>query len=284
MGRDASWWLKVKRAQKHLVDAKIQARLYADSQPYVFERLPTRQGDRQIRHRLRITAEPDPMLALIYGDFVHNLRSALDHVFVACVPKKLRSVSTSFPMTYDDLFARGADGEFVSKDADARENYERALRGLRPEARAVVEFCQAHRYGADASLWILGALTRGDNADKHRQLIATGGGLRRINGHLRHADTVLAELPIHYVGGIEIAFAHAEAVLIWEFPDWWVTPPAIPTSEVDVEYSGTASILIHVPWVGGNQPPAEHTLEHSLVSAIKSVRSILKILEKYVAE
>ena len=133
-----SWWLKFRRAQKHMVDVRTEARRYAESRPYEFTRIRQPDSQLSIRFRLRITEQPDPVLALILGDFVHNLRSALDHVIVASVPKRHRSNATRFPIAYVDLFAKNADGEFVVNDAEARANFERSIKGRDPSARTLV--------------------------------------------------------------------------------------------------------------------------------------------------
>ena len=38
------------------------------------------------RFVLQITEPPDPQIAIVFGDFLFNVRSALDHVAVACAP------------------------------------------------------------------------------------------------------------------------------------------------------------------------------------------------------
>ena len=114
-----SWWLKVKRAQKHMVDIENAARSYASLHPYqsVRVRYPDRQ--RKVEFSVRITQQPDPMIAVMLGDFIHNLRSALDHIVVAGVPNKRRK-SAGFPIHLDPIWDKAPDGQFVIKDDAAR--------------------------------------------------------------------------------------------------------------------------------------------------------------------
>lgn len=118
------WWLKVKRAQMHMVDINREALRYASRHPYEFN---------QIGHpathcySMRFTEQPNPIIAAMLGDFVHNLRSALDYIIVACVPRG-RQKSASFPILFEDIFATG-------NDAKRREGFETAIRGLDQEAR-----------------------------------------------------------------------------------------------------------------------------------------------------
>ena len=132
-----SWWLKVKRAQKHMVDIEDEARRYADLNPHEFTRirLPDSQG--QVHYSVRITEQPGPTVVIMLGDFVHNLRSALDHIIVASVPRQ-RHGKASFPIRYEDIWATDERGQFVVKDPAARKNFDSPIRGLRPGARAFV--------------------------------------------------------------------------------------------------------------------------------------------------
>src|SRR4030042_881086 len=100
------WWLKVKRAEKHMVDINQEAIRYASRNPYDITRIRLPDSQKQIRYRFHITEQPDPMIAVMLGDFVHNLRSALDYIIVACVPKQCRK-HASFPIQSQDIFAKG---------------------------------------------------------------------------------------------------------------------------------------------------------------------------------
>ena len=115
-----SWWLKVKRAQHHMVEIKRYARLYADSHPY--EVVPVRRQPKGHPDTwffsTQITQQPDPMIAVILGDFVHNLRSALDHIIVASVPRKKRK-SAGMPIIVSDIWKKDASGKYVISDDEA---------------------------------------------------------------------------------------------------------------------------------------------------------------------
>ncbi len=133
----ASWWLKVKRAEQHMVEIEREARDYANRHPYEFVRIRYPERERKVGYRVHITEQPDSMIAVMIGDFVHNLRSALDHIVVASVPSE-RQKSASFPILYEDIWAKGTDGEYVVKDKKRRENFETSVTGLDANARALV--------------------------------------------------------------------------------------------------------------------------------------------------
>jgi len=180
------WWLKIQRAEKHMVDINQEAMRYAESHPYACERIRLLDSEDTIWGRFRITKQPDPMIAIMLGDFIHNLRSALDWVFVACSPRKHR-YKASFPILFKDVFAKNADGNFMFSDTE-RKNVETGLQGLHPEARALVIKLQPYHLGANTHRAILGLISRLENADKHRQLIAIGCGGQDFRGSLTIPD------------------------------------------------------------------------------------------------
>ena len=176
-----SWWLKVKRAQKHMVDINREALRYASRHPYEFTRVRLPDSQRDVNYRMQIVEQPDPMIAVMLGDFIHNLRCALDYIIVASVPRR-RQKSASFPILFEDIFATDGDGNFVVNDTERRENIETTIKGLHPKARALVIGLQPYHRGPDTYRNILGIISRLENADKHRQLITVGGGVQNLIG------------------------------------------------------------------------------------------------------
>ncbi len=131
-----SWWLKVKRAQKHMVDIRRGAGNYARLHPYEFTRVRQPDRKRDVRYSVQITQQPDPMLAVMLGDFIHNLRSALDHIIVAASLPKYRK-NAAFPIAFEDLWELDANGQFVAKHAEARQKFQTAVNGLDPRATSL---------------------------------------------------------------------------------------------------------------------------------------------------
>lgn len=120
------------------------------------------------------------MIAAILGDFGHNLRSALDYIVVASVPRQ-RQGSAGFPILAEDIWARDKDGNFMVNAAERRKNFKTTIKGLQPKARALVEGLSPLRHGSDADHTILGIISRLENADKHRRLITVGGGIQNLS-------------------------------------------------------------------------------------------------------
>ena len=171
-----SWWLKFKRAQRHMVEIRNAVRLYAERQPYTVSRVREPTGKSNIwRYRLDFDP-PDPMLVLMLGDFVHNLRSALDHVAVACAPKKYQWTA-GFPLTTKDAFALDSGGNFKDADKRARESYLRAIQGLSFRVKVMIAQAQPHRRDTGDVLGILGRIENFvfEGHDEARQRLVTGG-------------------------------------------------------------------------------------------------------------
>ncbi len=277
------WWLKVQRAEKHMVDVQEEARRYAESKPYSFTRIRLSDPHQEIRSRFRITEQPDPMIAVMLGDFIHNLRSALDWVVVACSPKRLR-YKASFPISFKDIFAKDRDGNFVVNDAKGRDRFERAIKGLPTEARAFIISLQPYQFGSFSDQISLGNISRLENADKHREIITLGSGAQNC-----FLDFSFPGIPksvrFNKPLGVGLQYVKDNTVIPYRFPpDGFNLPDgsSIKPSEVDVHFTGTAKILVKVTRTEGNQPPLEMLLDSLMDTALFEVSGILNGLEQFV--
>lgn len=165
-----TWWLKLDRAQEHLDELQDEIGRYARLEPYHAEEGRQPKGKRHLAtYVLRFSKPPMPRISLLAGDCAHNMRSALDHLAVAMSDKDERS-SAKFPIEEKPIWQRGADGEFVVKDDDARDRFARAIRGMTPEAKALVKRMQPYNFERNIAnaLRVVRAI---DNADKHRDII-----------------------------------------------------------------------------------------------------------------
>lgn len=276
-----SWWLKVKRAQKHMIDINREAWGYANLHPYDFTRVRLPDSKKTVQYRTRITEHPDPMIAVMLGDFIHNLRSALDYIVVASVPRR-RQKSAGFPISLEDIFATDDDGNFVVNDPERRENFETAINGLPQEARALVISTQPYHLGAESYRHILGIISRLENADKHRQLITVGGGVQDIAATFYLRGTTATDLFTDF--GFKDEFAKDDTIVGFDMvadfpmPDGTIVQP----SEVNMEFTGTAKIFIKITRVGGNEPPSDFPLRLTMLDAMNQVRWILRLMKPYV--
>ena len=255
-----------------MIDINEMARRYSNSNPYEFVRIREPDHKEQVRYRLRITEQPDPVLALMVGDFVHNLRSALDHVIFACVPRAKRSNATGFPIAYKDIFAEDANGEFVVKDDDARASFERQINGVDARTRALIIDAQPYHFGAEAHRQTLGIISRLDNADKHRALTAIGTGVKDLA-----ADVTAGDNTIRLARSLEPhAFVEDRTIV------GWTLAGHIAPSKVNMKYSATTVVHIKVSGVRGNERPGDFPLRITMLMVIRDVRRWLRVFERFV--
>ena len=264
-----SWWLKFKRAQQHLVDLRRMARLYAASNPYkvVRVRKPKRQ-DKTWQYRL-VMDTPDPMFAMVIGDFVHNLRTALDHVVVACVPPRYRK-SASWPILHEDILAKKPDGTFVHPDNERRRDLLRAIEGLSDDAFTFVIALQPHRRSAPESD-ALGLLSRLENADKHRKLLAVGAGLENpVVEWIMYGETFSIDR------APPGAFLKDNTILSHAAPTGY-----LDYTEVKMDAEGTAAVHIQIARLDRPENVFTIALRPTLMAMLSHTRVILRGMERF---
>jgi hypothetical protein len=121
-----------------------------------------------------MTEEPDPMIPVIIGECLYDLRSALDHLAVAMAPRR-RKANAAFPVETTDPWEKDAAGIFVYPD-ERRQSFTSKIKGI--PADAVEMIMKAQPYQREGSeLETLSPISRLENADKHRTLIAIGHGV-----------------------------------------------------------------------------------------------------------
>lgn len=274
-----SWRLKLDRAEQHLADLKREIDGYTNEHAYEAVRnVGGAKCHEHIdcwRYRLRITKKPDPWLAILAGDVVHNLRSGLDHIAVALVPSTRRS-KASFPIRTLDPWAR-EDRRYVFRNPERRRSFNTAVKGMPAAAVAVIKELQPYRRPLEAGVHILAQLSRLENADKHRQLIPVAAGLTGVTSTVSARGQFLDQpfrTPRHFIpDGAQIAHF-----------GWLPTPPLQP-SEVDVKVRGTPLVSIKVVErdLTQEQLPGWAPLDELLRHVIDGIRDeVFPPLEPYV--
>jgi hypothetical protein len=77
--RLSSAWSKLARSDEHLQALHKKTRAFFDSNPYAFGLERDLEHSRYVFSTLLVTPPP-PKLGPIFGDYIHNLRCALDHL------------------------------------------------------------------------------------------------------------------------------------------------------------------------------------------------------------
>jgi hypothetical protein len=154
--------LKLRRAQRHATELREAILAYRSSNAFHAEQTP-RVAEGTVELTLRVNSPP-PLdeWSLIFGDSVHNLRAALDH---------LAWQLDSRP---------GRDTNFPILSAPPSQWPPSAVRRMPPDARDIIDAVQPHwedLSNRSVGLHPLVALHSFDISDKHRVLIGTEGAV-----------------------------------------------------------------------------------------------------------
>lgn len=181
----ASVDLKLSRAREHMETFKAELTTYVGSDPMYL--LPQPHDDPLRKpFNIGLREPPPPRLSVLYGDFVHNLRSTLDHLVMALAIDNGADPFDStiqFPICdQPDRFFGVLDkktGKWPRKPIRGTGRYQ--IRALRSAPQAFIEGLQPYRRPSDA--WILEEIQNLDNIDKHRNIIDTNIEASALFGH-----------------------------------------------------------------------------------------------------
>ena len=156
--------LKIERAKEHIRNLETEVRAFLTTKPY---RVGTKHKPEtgQLVYYL-VDVKPVPLrIAVMAGDALQNLRSALDHLAWQLVLANGRNPMsrTAFPI-YDDL------AKYKSESL-------RQVQGMSNAAIKAIDAVKPYKGGND-TLWRLHRL---NNVDKHRFVITAGLAFRSIN-------------------------------------------------------------------------------------------------------
>ena len=151
---------KVERAKSHFKDLEIVKDAFIKTEPYTIGCEPDPKPGHEGLHRFFLTSlgEIDPNIALIAGDIVHNLRSALDHLACQLVLVNGQPIAdeTGFP---------------IFKGTEINEaTFARKVKGMTVAAKDRIRATEPYKNGKGGDLWVLHKL---DIADKHHTLLTT---------------------------------------------------------------------------------------------------------------
>lgn len=155
--------LKIQRADKHLCDFRASIVEFRRDYPYRF-RVERDPNTREPVYRAILNDIP-PLVPLIAGDVLQNLRSALDYLACALVVRNSGKVTkdTAFPI-FDDA-------------AKYQAGCARKVEGMHQFAKDEISKIEPYQ-GGDNTLWRLHRL---NNIDKHRLLFTAEGAVKMMN-------------------------------------------------------------------------------------------------------
>jgi hypothetical protein len=170
--------LRLDRAGEHFVELNRLITAYDLSKPYTVSD-GIEGKDQEYVYRLKFTSEPDPRIAVIAGDYLHNVRSALNYLMRGLVSSRAKD-STQFPIFTTDPFARDPiTRKYIDRKPDSRRTWDRYVQGADPRALAYIQSIQPYAAGPRAGkIHYLSAVNWLSNTDKHRELVVTPQGLQ----------------------------------------------------------------------------------------------------------
>src|SRR5215218_2101974 len=123
--------LKVDRAETHLGELARLIDEYVDSHPYEIRRASDASGNKYTFY-FHFTSQPSDDVAMALGDFVHNMRSALDYLACALVPPERRE-KMSFPIFFQGVWDASPSGE-TSRRREQRKRWRWCTERIDPHA------------------------------------------------------------------------------------------------------------------------------------------------------
>lgn len=261
---------KLNRALEHLDAIENVFTRYKSSEPYVPVRdRETNPNPRIWLYRAELREEITPRLALIVGDFIHNLRASLDHLQAALVPPE-RKRKVVFPIQWQDPWRIDpSTGTYIDGFEDERTSWTSAMKGVEPAVEALIKRMQPHSESYPPEYHPFAQLSALDNADKHFEIATVSTGIRNArvvvtNGQINlvsEADDTIA------TGGVVAEFKIRPSDLKAitdnaETRELILATMADGNAEMDVELTGTPAVAIR-PAAGLNKLiPIPEGLEH----------------------
>ncbi|QVI30121.1 hypothetical protein MN2019_12975 [Mycolicibacterium neoaurum] len=216
---------KLEHAWRHF-DALASVTMdFVRAGPLTFETVPaTERGTNWLRCELRVT-HPDKLIALMFGDFLHNLRGALDHSLTAIDPQAGRKVN--FPVCLTEAEFDGWAPKWINPGGSA---------GALAALRQYQPFHAAD--GLDPEDYVLRIVARLSNTDKHRLLNLTPVGV---------SDEMPPDLTIEATAAVvsfEYLLQHGQS--LEEHQTALFVELSVPVTEASVEITGTIPIAVSI--------------------------------------
>jgi hypothetical protein len=169
---------KLVRADAHIQAVEIAEAEYVVSETYGVRRqheehIPEKSGRPGLTWRADLNPPPPLRIAVLCGDFVHNLRSALDHLATALVIENGGTPREDPPFTHFPIYE-----ERLTKLDEVRDVT--IVGGISQEAEFLLDAVQPYQRVDDPTLHPLWLLHRLWNIDKHRTLNVVGVSLGKL--------------------------------------------------------------------------------------------------------
>jgi hypothetical protein len=236
--------LKLRRADEHLEELKGHIAHYSEIRPYEAVRDFEFNPNAYV-FRAHLREQPDPWIAVIFGDFIHNLRSVLDHLATAIVPDE-RKRKAAFPVLNIDPWETDLNtgGYFMDRKA-ARQQWSSSTKGMPEDAKALIKAVQPYHFRDDPEPSKLAIISSLDNTDKHQTLNVMSLGVRAPQTTVVYLDADGQPLTMfnQWHGGI----TYQDGAVVSSFP----MEAGDTSAEVQVHIQGAVEVAVQVPGASG---------------------------------
>lgn len=188
--------LKLDRADQHLSEIEGLTEDLRERREYpVVETMKPQRKSPAWDYTLDLSGvQPPETLPIVVGDYLFDVRSALDHLIVSIAPRKER-YRVSFPvLKVDPLARREGSGDYVDSEAAGR--WMSLCNRLPDDCIAPLMALQPHYASAlhrrPAEHHALALLSSFQNADKHRELVDAVAALGQIELNIDGETTYVA--------------------------------------------------------------------------------------------
>lgn len=255
-----SWWLKFDRAQEHRVEAErmISALL---TRADATLRVEASYVDSRWIYTIHRDLTIDERLAVVIGDFLFGLRSALDHILARNLTSQLSK--THFPIFHEDFLSSKTSE--VKRFANYRKTWKALEAQLPQPVFKVIELVQpfigCQISGTDPAEAALSILNELQNRDKHASLGVVDHYIANAAGFI--VQPAGERVQIAYPGQTaEMVLVNGQQ--IFEHPDL-----------LRIDFTDNIRLAV----VAG--PEARHRpLPESFDDITEEVRSVLKMIER----
>jgi hypothetical protein len=246
--------LKLKRAGEQLDELEPVMRAYIDREPYVFPSEPEAEDDWMVFRILEVREYPDPRWGVRIGEFLHDLRSALDNLVwqLVLLNGETPGDHNQFPIFTDTTRPPRPARLPALRTVPGATRIDDMLYGVAPEHAATIKSLQPylglhiHRHHKVA----LGSLADLNNIDKHRFVHPAVGVTERGEGGL--AEHVAGPAP----SSIEVEFTIGAIYPGAELYRWRVIGGSSDTKVTmegsipyDVAFGHPNTTLSHLDWL-----------------------------------
>lgn len=156
-------YTKLERAKKHIGDLETEWKVFFENHGYDIAYDDDVQR-RERRYYLAVAKDIPPVVPLIVGDAIHNLRSSLDHL-----AHHLVAIGRGVPGPFRGIYFPIHESAAVYKVKSPGQ-----IKGMRKAAIDAIDAIEPYGGGAGHTLWQIHRL---DNIDKHRLLLTVYGEL-----------------------------------------------------------------------------------------------------------